>query len=83
MEGSGHHKETDASHQTSGNGNTAALTSETATGLKISASWGICTVERPWLLSDLFCMNGWYAVNNPVNYISDGTIETRCRMQRH
>ena len=44
------------------------------TNVTISFEWGLCRIERPWLVSDLFHMGGWYLVNAKQNSISDGTI---------
>jgi hypothetical protein len=45
-----------------------------ATDLEISLEYGLCTIYRPWLLSDLFYMDGWYLVGEKKTAISDGTI---------
>ncbi len=42
--------------------------------LEISLEYGLCTIYRPWLLSDLFYMDGWYLVGQKKGAISDGTI---------
>ena len=34
----------------------------------------VATIERPWLLGDLFNIEGWYLVGQKKNSISDGTI---------
>jgi hypothetical protein len=46
-----------------------------ATSLIIDLEYALCTIERPWLLGDLFYMKNWYMVNNPKNAISDGTVD--------
>jgi hypothetical protein len=48
---------------------------DTSTNVSIELEWGLCRIERPWLVSDLFHMDGWYLVNAHKNSISDGTIE--------
>jgi hypothetical protein len=46
----------------------------TAKNLSISLEYALCTITRPWLVSDLFYMQNWYAVGCKKNAISDGTI---------
>jgi len=45
----------------------------TATNLTISLEYMLATIDRPWLVSDLFYMQNWYLVGNKKNVISDGT----------
>jgi hypothetical protein len=47
----------------------------TAKGLHIELEFGLCKIERPWLVSDVFYMKDWYSVGNLKNSISDGTID--------
>ncbi|TFW16737.1 hypothetical protein [Duganella callida] len=47
----------------------------TATNLSIDLEFMLCTIQRPWLTSDLFAMQGWRAVGIKANGISDGTID--------
>ncbi|MCX5416007.1 hypothetical protein [Streptomyces sp. NBC_00059] len=37
--------------------------------------WFMATIRRPWLLGDLFHMNGWHIVGQPKGCISDGTLD--------
>lgn len=37
----------------------------------------LATIERPWLLGDLFNIQGWYLVGQKKNAISDGQIITQ------
>lgn len=46
----------------------------TAKNLKIDLEYMLCTIFRPWLVSDLFYLQNWYCVNNKKSAISDGTI---------
>jgi hypothetical protein len=41
----------------------------------VSFEWFVAGIERPWLLGDLFHMDGWYLAGQKKNTISDGTIE--------
>jgi hypothetical protein len=47
----------------------------TAKGLHIELEFGLCKIERPWLVSDIFYVKDWYSVGNKKNSISDGTID--------
>jgi hypothetical protein len=43
-----------------------------AKSLRISLSYALCTIERPWLSSDLFYMQGWYLRGGKKFAISNG-----------
>jgi hypothetical protein len=47
----------------------------TAKGLHIELEFGLCKIERPWLVSDIFYLKGWYSKDNKKNSISDGSID--------
>jgi hypothetical protein len=47
----------------------------TAKGLRIELEFGLCKIERPWLVSDVFYVKDWYSKGNKKNSISDGTID--------
>ena len=47
----------------------------TAKGLHIELEFGLCKIERPWLVSDVFYVKDWYSKGNKANSISDGTID--------
>lgn len=47
----------------------------TAKNLSIDLEFILCTIQRPWLTSDLFAMQGWRAVGIKAKGISDGTID--------
>jgi hypothetical protein len=40
----------------------------------VTLEFFIATIERPWLLGDIFNIEGWYLVGQRKNSISDGTI---------
>jgi hypothetical protein len=46
-----------------------------AKNLSITISYALCTINRPWLVGDLFYLRNWYLVGNPKNAVSDGTID--------
>ena len=41
----------------------------------IEFEWFIASIERPWLLGDLFHIEGWYLSGQKKHAISDGTID--------
>jgi len=47
----------------------------TAKGLHIELEFGLCKIERPWLVSDIFYVKDWYSVGCRKNSISDGSID--------
>src|SRR5207249_2500128 len=46
-----------------------------AKGLHIELEFGMCTINRPWLVSDLFFLKNWFCAGVKKNSISDGTID--------
>lgn len=66
------------SSESSGNSNSGSTSNHVfhndAKGLSIQLEYGLCQINRPWLIGDLFYMNNWYLVNNTKNAISDGTV---------
>ncbi len=53
-----------------------------AKNLSISLEYMLCTIERPWLIGDLFYLQNWYLVGNKKNAISDGTIQGQLQDQK-
>lgn len=49
--------------------------SNSAKNLRIDMEFGLCTIYRPWLISDLFYLKNWYLVGAKKNSVSDGTID--------
>lgn len=52
-----------------------------ASNLSIEMEFGMCTMIRPWLTSDLFYLRNWYLKNNRKFSISDGTIDGQVNSQ--
>jgi len=48
--------------------------SDRATNASVKLEFFLATIERPWLLGDIFNIDGWYLVGQKKNSISDGTI---------
>ena len=55
--------------------------SNTAKNLHIELEYGLCTIVRPWLISDLFFLKNWYLVGGKKNSVSDGTIDGQANSQ--
>lgn len=47
----------------------------TAKNLHIEMEFGLCTIVRPWLISDIFFLKNWYCSGAKKKSISDGTID--------
>jgi hypothetical protein len=45
-----------------------------AKNLSIDLEYALCTINRPWLIGDLFYLRDWYLVGNKKNAVSDGTV---------
>lgn len=54
----------------------------TAKDLTIELEYGMVTIERPWLVSDLLYMRNWYMVGQPKNSVSDGTVGNQVRTDK-
>ena len=48
---------------------------DSSSSATVSFEWFLATIERPWLVGDLFHMDGWYYVGGKTGCISDGTLE--------
>jgi hypothetical protein len=70
----------DASQSQAGGSSTAAF-SDQMSNISITYSFGMCTIHRPWLLSELFLIDGWYLPGEPVNTVSDGTLDGAVKIQ--
>ena len=47
---------------------------DATTAASIELEYGIIDIERPWLLTELFHIGGWYVPGEPAGCVSDGTI---------
>jgi hypothetical protein len=73
--GGGSSSSSSTSSQGSAGGGADTFFHNDAKNLTIELEYGLCDINRPWLIGDLFYMKNWYLVNNPKNAISDGTID--------
>jgi hypothetical protein len=66
----------DASNAFADHSGSASWTSHTekSANATVTFEYFVATIERPWLLGDLFNIEGWYLVGQKKNSISDGTI---------
>jgi hypothetical protein len=73
----GEHSETNTSNsfQDTSETNFHSVFSDSATGLNISLQYALCSIFRPWLISDIFYMKNWFLSQNKKHAISDGTID--------
>ena len=70
--GGGSSSESDsAGHQ---GGQSSSHHSDTSTSASISCEFGVIKIERPWLLTELFHIGGWYVPGDEAGCVSDGTI---------
>ncbi|AKU16614.1 hypothetical protein [Luteipulveratus mongoliensis] len=69
------HSET--SHDDGTNTDTSGWTEhhDQSSSATVEFEWFMASIERPWLLGDLFHMDGWYLAGQKKGAISDGTIE--------
>jgi hypothetical protein len=56
-----------------------AVKTDHFTDFEIDLEWGLVTIYRPWLISDLFYMNNWYIPGERANCVSDGQIQTQVK----
>jgi hypothetical protein len=56
-----------------------SLKTDHFTDFEVDIEWGLVTIYRAWLISDLFYMNNWYIPQERTNCISDGKIQTQLR----
>ena len=64
-----------SSYQDSSNVQFSSAFQNTAKNLQIDLEYGLCTIVRPWLVSDLFYLKNWYLAGTKKNSASDGTID--------
>jgi len=72
--GSGGTSSSSSGSQGSSSSQSSNVFGSDAKNLTISLEYALCTIERPWLVSDLFYLQGWYLKGGGKNSVSDGTI---------
>jgi hypothetical protein len=68
---------TDTSHDDGSNGTSSSHSEhqDASSSASVTFEWFLASIERPWLLGDLFHMDGWYLTGQKKGAISDGTID--------
>lgn len=78
---SGGSSSSDSSWQSSESSTFNSSFSNNATNLHIELEYGLCTISRPWLISDIFFLKNWFLTNQKKHAISDGTIDGQANSQ--
>lgn len=65
----------DSSFQNSASARFSNTFSNSAKNLHIELEYGLCTMVRPWLVSDIFFLKNWFLKGAKKNSASDGTID--------
>jgi hypothetical protein len=68
------HSDSSISQGSQGSGGEFHSWSASMSNVSINFEWGLCNIYRPWLLSELFIIDGWYLPGEPKNCVSDGTV---------
>ncbi|MFJ4840454.1 hypothetical protein [Streptomyces sp. NPDC088746] len=69
------HSESSASSGTHTDSSTWSSFHDETSNATVDFEWFMATIRRPWLLGDLFHMDGWHIVGQPKGCISDGTVD--------
>jgi len=48
--------------------------SNSMSNVSVEFEYGLCNIYRPWLLSELFVIDGWYLPGEKNKVVSDGTV---------
>lgn len=66
---------TNDSFQNSSHAQFRSVFSNSARNLHIELEFGLCTILRPWLVSDIFFLRNWVLVGAKKHSVSDGSID--------
>jgi len=72
--GSVGHKDSNQQSGTDASGSQSSNFSSSMSNVTIKVSFGLCNIYRPWLLRELFVIDGWYLPGEKDKVVSDGTI---------
>jgi len=72
--GSASHKDSNQQSGADASGGQSSSFSTSMSNVSIKASFGLCNIYRPWLLRELFVIDGWYLPGEKDKVVSDGTI---------
>jgi hypothetical protein len=68
------HSDASQSQGSSASGGTTSRFSAQMSDVTISYEYGLCRIDRPYMLSELFIIDGWYLPGEPKDRVSDGTV---------
>jgi hypothetical protein len=72
--GAGGHSSSESSSEGHQGGSSSSQHSDSTTSASIKLEYGVVNIQRPWLLTELLHIGGWYVPGEPVGCVSDGTI---------
>ena len=72
--GSVGHKDSDQKSGSDASGGQSSSFSNSMSNVSIKCSFGLCNIYRPFLLRELFVIDGWYLPGQKDKVVSDGTI---------
>ncbi len=72
--GSTSHTDTNQQSGADASGSQSSSFSSSMSNVTIKVSFGLCNIYRPWLLRELFVIDGWYLPGEKDKIVSDGTI---------
>ena len=68
------HSSSDSQSGADASGSRTYTYSSSMTNVSIKLKYGVCNIYRPWLLTELFAIDGWYLPGEKDKVVSDGTI---------
>ncbi|RQS71531.1 hypothetical protein DID96_12390 [Burkholderia sp. Bp8963] len=71
---SGGHSDSDQHQGSQGSSSQSSSFSHSMSNVSIQIEFGLCDIYRPWLLRELFVIDGWYLPGEKDQVVSDGTI---------
>ena len=71
---SGSHSASDQHSGSDSSGSQSSSFSSSMSNVTIKLQYGLCDIYRPWLLRELFAIDGWYIPGQKDKVVSDGTI---------
>ena len=72
--GSASHSDSDQHSGSDTSGGQSYQFSNSMSNVTIKFEYGLCNIYRPWLLSELFVIDGWYLPGEKDKVVSDGTV---------
>ena len=72
--GSASHSDANQQSGSASSGSQGSSFSNSMSNVTIELEYGLCNIYRPWLLRELFVIDGWYLPGQKDKVVSDGTI---------